>query len=49
MSQPTEVDFPAGERFADFARRVRETTRDIRLAHEREAIAVVSHGGRRFA
>lgn len=45
MSQPTEVDFPAGERFADFARRVRETTRDIRLAHEREAIAVVSHGG----
>lgn len=45
MSQPTEVDFPAGERFADFARRVRKTTRDIRLAHEREAIAVVSHGG----
>jgi alpha-ribazole phosphatase len=45
MSQPTEVDFPGGESFADFARRVRETTRDIRLAHEREAIAVVSHGG----
>jgi alpha-ribazole phosphatase len=45
MSRPTEVEFPSGERFADFARRVRETTRDIRLAHEREAIALVTHGG----
>jgi alpha-ribazole phosphatase len=45
MSRPTEVEFPAGERFADFSRRVRETTRDIRRAHEREAIAIVSHGG----
>jgi broad specificity phosphatase PhoE len=45
MSRPTEVEFPAGERFADFSRRVRETTRDVRLAHEREAIAIVTHGG----
>lgn len=45
MSRPTEVEFPAGERFADFSRRVRETARDICLAHEREAIAIVSHGG----
>lgn len=45
MSRPTEVEFPAGERVADFHRRVRETTRNIRLTHEREAIAIVSHGG----
>lgn len=45
MTRPAEVEFPAGERFHNFARRVRETTRDIRLASEREAIAVVSHGG----
>jgi len=45
MCQPTEAEFPAGERFADFSRRVRETARDIRLAHDRETIAIVSHGG----
>lgn len=45
MSQPTEAEFPAGERFADFTRRVRKTVRDIRLAHAREEIAIVSHGG----
>jgi broad specificity phosphatase PhoE len=45
MSRPTEVEFPAGERFADFTHRVRETTREIRLAHDREAIVIVSHGG----
>jgi broad specificity phosphatase PhoE len=45
MNRPTAVDFPGGERFADFSRRVRKTVRGIRLAHEREAIAIVSHGG----
>ncbi len=45
MSRPTEVEFPGGERFADFTRRVRETARDIRLAHEREEVAIISHGG----
>lgn len=45
MSQPAEADFPAGERFAAFRRRVRETIADIRLAHEGEAIAIVAHGG----
>lgn len=45
MSRPTEVEFPGGERFADFTRRVRETARDIRLAHECEEVAIISHGG----
>lgn len=45
MSLPTEVEFPGGERFADFTRRVRETSRDVRLAHGREEVAIVSHGG----
>lgn len=45
MSLPTEVEFPGGERFADFTRRVRETSRDVRLAHEGEEVALVTHGG----
>lgn len=45
LSRPTETEFPKGERFADFSRRVRNAVRGIRLAHEREPIAIVSHGG----
>lgn len=45
MSRPTKTEFPEGERFADFSRRVRKAVRDIRLAHKREAIAIVTHGG----
>lgn len=45
MSLPTEAEFPGGERFADFTRRVRKTARDVRLAHEHEEIAIVTHGG----
>ena len=45
MSRPTEVEFPGGESFADFTRRVRKTARDVRLAHGREEVAIVSHGG----
>lgn len=44
-TRPTEVEFPGGERFAGFRRRVRETVASIRLAHEGESIAIVSHGG----
>lgn len=45
LSRPTEVDFPGGERFTDFARRVRESAREILLAHPGDQVAVVSHGG----
>jgi len=45
MSLPTEVEFPGGERFADFADRVRKSVRNVRLAHESEEVALVTHGG----
>lgn len=45
LTQPTEVDFPGGERFADFARRVRQSVHEILSAHRGEQVAVVSHGG----
>jgi alpha-ribazole phosphatase/probable phosphoglycerate mutase len=45
MSRPTKAEFPGGERFPDFARRVRDTTHELRDAHPGEEIAIVSHGG----
>lgn len=45
MHQPTEVKFPGGESFSEMKERVLDGMRMLRRAHDRETIAVVSHGG----
>jgi alpha-ribazole phosphatase len=45
METPTEVEFPNGESFTQMQARVVRETENILRRHERETIALVSHGG----
>lgn len=45
MREPTEVQFPGGESFAEMKARVLEAISTIRDAHSEQTIAIVSHGG----
>jgi alpha-ribazole phosphatase/probable phosphoglycerate mutase len=45
MERPTEVVFPGGESFAEMRERVTAAVAALRRAHERQTVAVVSHGG----
>jgi alpha-ribazole phosphatase len=45
MEEPGSVRFPGGEALADLRARVRPTVAAIRDRHEREAVALVAHGG----
>jgi alpha-ribazole phosphatase len=45
MDEPARVRFPGGERLADLRSRVLPALASIRAAHERDAVAVVAHGG----
>jgi alpha-ribazole phosphatase len=45
MERPTEIHFPGGESFAEMHVRVIEATRDLRLRHTGQSIALVTHGG----
>ena len=45
METPTEVEFPNGESFTQMRARVVRETEKILQSHERETIALVSHGG----
>ena len=45
MFSPTTVEFPNGESFAVMQKRVLQAANRLRLAHDGEAFAVVSHGG----
>ena len=45
MDEPARVRFPAGEGLADLRARVLPVLAEIRARHEREAVAVVAHGG----
>jgi broad specificity phosphatase PhoE len=45
MDEPARVRFPGGEGLADLRARVLPALAEIRARHEREAVAVVAHGG----
>jgi broad specificity phosphatase PhoE len=45
MEEPARVRFPGGEGLADLRARVLPALAGIRARHEREAVAVVAHGG----
>jgi alpha-ribazole phosphatase len=45
MEHPTEVRFPGGEGFSEMRVRVLAATRDLRLRHAGQSIAMVTHGG----
>lgn len=45
MSEPTSVQFPGGENFADLRTRVLDTIAAIRERHTSQVVAVISHGG----
>jgi alpha-ribazole phosphatase len=45
MSDPTSVQFPGGESFADLRMRVLDAIAAIRERHTSQIVAVVSHGG----
>lgn len=45
MDEPALVRFPGGEGLADLRARVLPALGQIRAGHEREAVAVVAHGG----
>ena len=45
MDDPARVRFPAGEGLDDLRARVLPVLAEIRARHEREAVAVVAHGG----
>jgi alpha-ribazole phosphatase len=45
MREPTEVNFPSGESFAEMKMRVLEAISAIRDVHSEQTIAIVSHGG----
>ncbi len=45
MRNPTRVEFPQGESFAQTARRVRRAFREIRTRHRGQTVAVVAHAG----
>ena len=45
MDEPAGVRFPGGEGLADLRARVLPALAEIRARHEREAVAVVAHGG----
>jgi broad specificity phosphatase PhoE len=45
MDEPARVRFPGGEGLADLRARVLPVLAEIRARHEREAVAVVAHGG----
>ncbi|MEA3060098.1 MAG: hypothetical protein QOE50_1510 [Sphingomonadales bacterium] len=45
MSEPTSVQFPGGERFADLRARVLDAIAAIRERHTSQVVAVISHGG----
>jgi alpha-ribazole phosphatase len=45
MDDPARVRFPGGESLADLRARVLPALEQIRGRHEREAVAVVAHGG----
>ena len=45
MDDPAGVRFPGGESLADLRARVLPAAAEIRARHEREAVAVVGHGG----
>jgi alpha-ribazole phosphatase len=45
MDDPATVRFPGGESLADLRARVLPALEQIRARHEREAVAVVAHGG----
>lgn len=45
MDEPARVRFPGGEGLSDLRARVLPALEEIRARHEREAVAVVAHGG----
>jgi broad specificity phosphatase PhoE len=45
MDEPARVCFPGGEGLSDLRVRVLPALEQIRARHEREAVAVVAHGG----
>jgi alpha-ribazole phosphatase/probable phosphoglycerate mutase len=45
MTRPTEIHFPGGESCAQMQTRVLATTLKLCQLHQRESIAIVSHGG----
>jgi broad specificity phosphatase PhoE len=45
MARPASVRFPGGETLADLRARVLPAIADIRRRHEREVVALVTHGG----
>jgi alpha-ribazole phosphatase len=45
MEEPAGVRFPGGEALADLCARVLPVLAQLRARHEREAVAVVAHGG----
>jgi broad specificity phosphatase PhoE len=45
MDEPARVRFPGGEGLADLRARVLPALAEIRARHEREAVAIVAHGG----
>jgi alpha-ribazole phosphatase len=45
MHSPTKVEFPNGESFAQMQVRVTKEIEELRLRHEGETFALVSHGG----
>lgn len=45
MDDPARVRFPGGEGLSDLRARVLPALEEIRARHEREAVAVVAHGG----
>ena len=45
MDDPARVRFPGGESLADLRARVLPALEPIRARHDREAVAVVAHGG----
>ena len=45
MDEPARVRFPGGEGLADLRARVLPVLAEIHARHEREAVAVVAHGG----
>jgi len=45
MDAPASVRFPGGESLADLRSRVLPALEQIRARHEREAVAIVAHGG----
>jgi alpha-ribazole phosphatase/probable phosphoglycerate mutase len=45
MDEPARVRFPGGEGLADLRARILPALTELRTRHEREAVAVVAHGG----